>query len=338
MEEESSSDESESDSDGDSVTQIEKENCTPEEISLNDKNYQTIWPRPFSFPVDRLSEKLTKRLRKPNKILKKKNVKEIINVLINKIISLEYLTKQDAIYTMDELINNLEQFSISQSQRGGKLLIYKNFEFKIDFIAKSTNKHTWRCNQNPACKARCYTIGLDPPFTENEHSHSHPAKPAKIEIRQAINNMKEMAKSNQKSMRFIIQQSQTNLSTETQAYLPSYEALRQRIYNAKENPYAHLPKPTSLVDICIPEEFKYTCKNELFLHHDTGSNDIERIIIFATEKNIQLLNTHPNDGTFKVAPGLFYILLDNRIKEFINSYSRNNAMEYLENLSLIIDY
>ncbi|RMZ98815.1 hypothetical protein BpHYR1_036927 [Brachionus plicatilis] len=75
--------------------------------------------------------------------------------------------------------------------------------------------------------------------------------------------MKEMAKSNQKSMRFIIQHSQTNLSKEAQALLPSYDALRLRIYNSKENPYAHLPKPTSLGDICIPEEFQYTCKNEL---------------------------------------------------------------------------
>ncbi|RNA24307.1 hypothetical protein BpHYR1_014380 [Brachionus plicatilis] len=212
---------------------------------------------------------------------------------------------------MNEIINNLEQISISQSQRGGKLLIYKNFEYKIDYIAKSTNKHTWRCNQDPACKARCYTIGLDPPVTESEHSHIHPAKPAKIEIRQAINKVKEMAKSNQKSMRFIIQHSQTNLSKEAQALLPSYDALRLRIYNSKENPYAHLPKPTSLGDICIPEEFQYTCKNELFLLHDTGNNDSERIIVFATEKNIQLLNNNPNwyvDGTFAVAPGLFYQL------------------------------
>ncbi|RNA19358.1 hypothetical protein BpHYR1_038987 [Brachionus plicatilis] len=77
----------------------------------------------------------------------------------------DLLLLTNAINTMNEIINNLEQISISQSQRGGKLLFYKNFEYKIAYIAKSTNKHTWRCNQDSACKARCYTIGLDPPVT-----------------------------------------------------------------------------------------------------------------------------------------------------------------------------
>ena len=154
---------------------------------------------------------------------------------------------------MDDLISSFEKLDITLSQRGGKLLIYKNFEYKIDYIAKTANKYTWRCNQDPECKARCYTHGLDHLLNENEHEHSHPAKPAKIEIRQAINKMKEIAKTNQQTARLIIQQSQTNLSNEAQALMPSYDSLRQRLNHCKENPYEHLPKPSCLKEIFLHE-------------------------------------------------------------------------------------
>lgn len=66
----------------------------------------------------------------------------------------------------EELSNCFEKLDLCKSQRGGNLLIYRNFEHKLDYVAKTTNKHSWRCNTQPDCKSRIYTIGLYPPVTD----------------------------------------------------------------------------------------------------------------------------------------------------------------------------
>lgn len=50
-----------------------------------------------------------------------------------------------------------------------------------------------------------------------------------------------------------------------------------------------------------------TYDQEKFLLDDSGEDDNERVIIFSTEKNIELMNSSPNcDGTFAVSPIIFY--------------------------------
>ena len=66
----------------------------------------------------------------------------------------------------------------------------------------------------------------------------------------------------------------------------------------------------------MPEFLKYTINQnealrELFLLHDSGVDDDERILIFATQKNIKLLdNSHLfADGTFDVAPDVMMVII-----------------------------
>ena len=49
----------------------------------------------------------------------------------------------------------------------------------------------------------------------------------------------------------------------------------------------------------------------MFLLHDSGVDDDERILIFATQKNIKLLdNSHLfADGTFDVAPDIMMVII-----------------------------
>lgn len=54
-----------------------------------------------------------------------------------------------------------------------------------------------------------------------------------------------------------------------------------------------------------------TAKGDSFLLHDSGEGDSERILIFATERNLSCLaqaTTWFADGTFKVTPEQFYQL------------------------------
>jgi len=102
----------------------------------------------------------------------------------------------------------------------------------------------------------------------------------------------------------------------------------------KENPPVN---PSNANDLIIPEIYKFTNKNELFLSYDNGNNE-NRILIFTTKSNLNLLQESDNwlgDGTFKTVPSIFsqlytihsyksdcvvplvYILMTNRTK---NSY------------------
>jgi len=53
----------------------------------------------------------------------------------------------------------------------------------------------------------------------------------------------------------------------------------------------------------VPEDLQMTKRNERFYWDDSGITDPERIIIFTTAKNIELLSEYPNwlmDGTFRI--------------------------------------
>ena len=75
-------------------------------------------------------------------------------------------------------------------------------------------------------------------------------------------------------------------------------------------------------EICIPEKFSKTHDGEDFVFYDSGDNDEEKIIVFTTEKSMDLLRRSEfwhADGTFKVAPSIFYQL-------FIYSYFNNSTL------------
>ncbi|KAK0417912.1 hypothetical protein QR680_013277 [Steinernema hermaphroditum] len=77
--------------------------------------------------------------------------------------------------------------------------------------------------------------------------------------------------------------------------------------------YAHFDLPHSLAEISFPPDLlrTKTCISEDFLLADTGSDDEHRIIIFACRTDYERLmgcKTWLADGTFKVAPEMFYQL------------------------------
>lgn len=78
----------------------------------------------------------------------------------------------------------------------------------------------------------------------------------------------------------------------------------QRTRITKENPPVNLSNAN---DLLIPEIYKFTNKNELFLSYDSGNNE-NRILIFTTISNLNLLQESDNwlgDGTFKTVPSIF---------------------------------
>lgn len=69
------------------------------------------------------------------------------------------------------------------------------------------------------------------------------------------------------------------------------------------------PNPKSLVDFDeLPMAYQRTLVDEKFLIYDSGKSEEGRVIVFATQRNLQLLSKSRVwflDGTFKVAPTIF---------------------------------
>ena len=103
-----------------------------------------------------------------------------------------------------------------------------------------------------------------------------------------------------------------NVSEQSAVCLPKLYSLKQTIRRARKRALNVPPEPERFNTLVIPESYKKTNKGDEFLQYDSGT-DIEdqRILIFGTASNIEVLNTSNiwmADGTFKTAPNLFYQL------------------------------
>ena len=68
--------------------------------------------------------------------------------------------------------------------------------------------------------------------------HSHPARPAHIEVREIINVAKEKSASQpDKRSRAIIVEAQSTASPDAIALFPSYDAIRQRLQDKRVDKY-----------------------------------------------------------------------------------------------------
>ena len=140
----------------------------------------------------------------------------------------------------------------------------------------------------------------------NEENHAHlPGN--ELEKRNDQRKLTELANANILSTRSAITELSRGKDEEQLADLPKVPAMKRKILRHRENKNA--PKnPEKKTGFKIPEEYeKYL--EEHFLRVDTGEDDPERILIFATDQGLMDLKTYrhwSSDGTFKSAPKIFY--------------------------------
>ncbi|CAF0921168.1 unnamed protein product [Brachionus calyciflorus] len=107
--------------------------------------------------------------------------------------------------------------------------------------------------------------------------------------------------------RKIILECQKNVPDEVAAILPSYNASRQLCTRNRVDPYESYDIPSD-INFVLHDDFKVSEKKELFLIYDETYNEQDRMLIFSTEKNLQILNENRYwlcDGTFDAALSIF---------------------------------
>ena len=198
-------------------------------------------------------------------------------------------------------------FRYVESQKNKKKLYCGGFFYTKE---KSTeNTVYWKCDQwVKKCRARATINNLGIFTLKREHDHDgDPLK--QLEVVEAVSKIKQKAATGKDAPRAIISEVMSSMSTAAITHFPSVSSLSRNVRHCRENQNPEPSVPLTLSVLTISDKYKNTAKGDQFLLYD--SQDEDRVIIFGTPKNLELLRCCPTwllDGTFQTVPSLFYQL------------------------------
>lgn len=199
-----------------------------------------------------------------------------------------------------------------KSTKGKNLLIHAEYIFEKDYT--KNEKTYWKCIKYNMykCRGRAHTVNDEVILHKNTHNHT----PNIIEIstKTIINELKKTASSQVSSTphQIITNTISTISSQAISGALPSVATMKKTVQRLKRCENAPPVNPSTLSEITIIEPYTFTLNNKPFLLYDSGSDDVNRILLFSTEENLKILSDQYHwfiDGTFKSSPQLFTQLL-----------------------------
>ncbi|XP_057334184.1 uncharacterized protein LOC130673240 [Microplitis mediator] len=196
-----------------------------------------------------------------------------------------------------------------KSERGGIILVHEGYAYYKKKV-NATNI-TWRCreNRNRLCSATIHTTSdkRTGQIVDDEIPvHNHPADIINIEVKKVKEKIKKKAKKGCDNNSVLISNVLSNVPSPVRAQLPKIKSLTRAVQRAKKSD-DQVVNPKTLEELVIPDLYKMTNNNELFLLHDSGSA-ADRFLIYATSKNLELLCECKSwfcDGTFNSVPLIF---------------------------------
>ena len=190
------------------------------------------------------------------------------------------------------------ELEFTTTERGGKSLIEKGYSYtrhrsKGDILQ-------WQCVQRSVCNARLHTKGQIVVRRINEHNHE--INPFVFHCSRVKAGMKRKASTTQEGTHSILTSSLIDLTEDSATHLPKLASLKQTIRRARNKSINVPPESASLELLEIPEAYMITNKGKHFLLFDSGTvNGYQRILIFGTEHNIEVLNTSKHlDGRWDI--------------------------------------
>lgn len=209
------------------------------------------------------------------------------------------------------------------SEKGKQMLLVDGFvHYKNKVIQEKTY---WKCKLQ-SCHARVQTVKDD--IFKNIGCHNHSADAALTEARNILNDMKNRSKKSFDSPHQILSSSACTIQAEVAPKLPSINSLKKTLRRSRNSESeVTITNPLTTNELELPLAYTTTSRNENFLLFDSGSDCKERMLVFGTKENLNLLQQAKHwyvDGTFKSVPSLFYqlytlhgIIRDNIIVPFV---------------------
>ena len=216
--------------------------------------------------------------------------------------------------------NNENNWFITKTQKNGsnktgyKLTSmgysYTVYKPKLEDVP-TAKKVYWKCEKTSSgektCSGRGISNGLVPPFTITK-KHDHLPAPEKVELLKAFENVKSRAVITNDDPRTIKRDTQLVGSDEVISAMTKKDSIRHLINRHRNNKAGHGFNAKCLKNLEISYNLQFTYKEHKFYWVDSGNDDLDRVIIFTTQSNIDLLNKHHDwyaDGTFDIAPTFF---------------------------------
>ena len=192
----------------------------------------------------------------------------------------------------------------------GKLMpVYKSNVFTCDRIAKNGRVYYHKCQLAYSGKCRGRLSVHNCGKVEESGIHSHAPEPAVVNVRKVRSTIKFQALTTEKSTKELYSHLRT-LDEESLSQAPK-AATTARYIQRHRDPVNNVNAPKTK-DFQIPDRFLRNKAQEEWIAFDTGKEDPERIIGFATLTFLTLMFSATHlfaDGTFSVAPSLYFQLL-----------------------------
>jgi hypothetical protein len=193
------------------------------------------------------------------------------------------------------------------STRGGKIMAYQGFEYKLH---KSLNGIAqWRCKNQQQLRCKYWmkvTVDERPQIITEPTEHSHDSFPQKIKANIAMQKMKETINSLGANPRNVMGTvlNELQLSQEVQAHMPKNASITRTLNRIKKKARGN--------DIVDPEiaQFPIPLKYRAMILRDSGEEDPDRILAIGDLELLRELqkDTIFGDGTFDKVPKMFYQL------------------------------
>uniref|UniRef100_A0A1I8BED6 FLYWCH-type domain-containing protein n=1 Tax=Meloidogyne hapla TaxID=6305 RepID=A0A1I8BED6_MELHA len=230
--------------------------------------------------------------------------------------------------------------------RGKQMLVHKGYRYIRDY--GKADRIYWACKEyktNEKCPGRAKTVGNDVFVTQ---PHSCVPSLTLIEATRIRNKILQTAKNSNESPKAVINECLAGASHAVIATLPKLSSLattikrKRRLHGLPDNPH-------SRAEIIIHEDYRTTRTQlkEEFVLLDTGAEDPDRIIIFASATDLDRLSrcgTWLADSSFKTSPGVFYHLWVlhglywNRVVPFVYCLLPNKSEEiYRRALAVVLN-
>lgn len=194
------------------------------------------------------------------------------------------------------------------STRGKEKLVYEGYAYTKQKNLAS-NRVAWVCEARSLCKARVTTDGLRVVKSMNQHTHA--PNQSKIQAAKAQRQMKARVQETNETIQQILTETVGDLDEGAGALLPNISDIRRVLRKQRVAVAQPEPQPQNAREMEIPERYRQTIRGELFLQYDSGLGDENRILVFSTQRNLELLEHCDQwfaDGTFKTVPQIFFQL------------------------------
>ncbi len=224
-------------------------------------------------------------------------------------------------------------FQVVQStQKKDQLVDSLNFIYQEQKKNSKKTRVYWECiKRKQFCKARLITKSKSENYEllSSVLEHNHASSKDKVEARKAMNEMKEMAQNEYIATRSVIANVVSDIDEQVKAQMPHTSLMARNIRNWRQKHLDAPPIPNARSGFEIPAQYAQFNEGESFLLHDSGIDDLDRILIFATQKGLHDLKKYRNwagDVTFKVYPDTYYQLYTLHVQDKAFSVPRLFAL------------